>query len=355
MADLRAAMGLTGGPANPWALAENRSSRMGFLGSMGLRALMGLIDTPRQVFEASDEAKAGGAYNPAPVMNAAGMMAGARFPFVGPGEAGIFGGRLAATADRAMLARAEDMAAKGASRDQIWKHTGWFQGVDGKWRFEIPDRLSTMKGAGTTSEVTAKQGDTVGAAFFHPELYAAYPELAGIELQGSHVRRAGAAYSRADPLSDTGPMIRVGNDVKDPRRSLLHELQHGAQEIEGFAPGSNPYVLRPGTPAWDLYQERIKAMRTPLSREEFSRAANYDGLAPQKDYDSYLKTTRNIPANADRAAQEYAVQEAYRRYAGEVEARNVQTRMDMTPAERSAAPPWTTEDIPTWQQIVKPR
>jgi hypothetical protein len=44
---------------------------------------------------------------------------------------------------------------------------------------------------------------------------------------------------------------------------------------------------------------------------------------------------------------------AYRRLAGETEARNVQTRRDFTPEERRARPPWTTQDVPDEQQIVR--
>jgi hypothetical protein len=43
----------------------------------------------------------------------------------------------------------------------------------------------------------------------------------------------------------------------------------------------------------------------------------------------------------------------YRRLAGEVEARNVQKRMDMDAATRRATPPWSTEDVPRDQQIVR--
>jgi hypothetical protein len=45
---------------------------------------------------------------------------------------GTFGGRLAKTADHAKLAQAEELAARGAAREQIWNETGWFQGADGK-------------------------------------------------------------------------------------------------------------------------------------------------------------------------------------------------------------------------------
>lgn len=45
--------------------------------------------------------------------------------------------------------------------------------------------------------------------------------------------------------------------------------------------------------------------------------------------------------------------EAYRRLAGEVEARNVQKRMFMSPDERRATPPWATEDVPRDKQIIR--
>jgi hypothetical protein len=44
--------------------------------------------------------------------------------------------------------------------------------------------------------------------------------------------------------------------------------------------------------------------------------------------------------------------EGYRRLAGEVEARNVQTRLDMTPGQRREYAPWETEDVPREDQFV---
>jgi hypothetical protein len=45
--------------------------------------------------------------------------------------------------------------------------------------------------------------------------------------------------------------------------------------------------------------------------------------------------------------------ERYRRLAGEVEARNVETRADMTPEQRRAQPPGTTEDVLFGEQEVR--
>lgn len=50
-----------------------------------------------------------------------------------------FAGQKAKTADIYALATAEERLAKGQSAERVRKETGWFQGVDGLWRFEIPD------------------------------------------------------------------------------------------------------------------------------------------------------------------------------------------------------------------------
>ena len=44
--------------------------------------------------------------------------------------------------------------------------------------------------------------------------------------------------------------------------------------------------------------------------------------------------------------------EAYRRLAGEVEARNVQARADYSPEFRKAFLPWLTQDVPSTLQLV---
>ena len=44
---------------------------------------------------------------------------------------------------------------------------------------------------------------------------------------------------------------------------------------------------------------------------------------------------------------------SYYLLAGEAEARNVQTRMGLTPKQRKARPPWTTLDAPEEELLVR--
>jgi len=57
---------------------------------------------------------------------------------------GIVAGRKAATANLNKLDEAVKMAERGLGRDEIYKSTGWWKGVDDKWRFEIPDDAASL-------------------------------------------------------------------------------------------------------------------------------------------------------------------------------------------------------------------
>ena len=274
--------------------------------------------------------------------------------FMPLGKLAIFAGVGAKTANRALLDVAKDLAEHGLSRNDIWDSTGWFQGADKKWRFEIPDDISHFKGVSSISELMDKRGNTVKDVFYHQPAYEAYPGLGDIELTAS--RRGGpvrGSYQPGGGLSDA--MITIPH-INTPRThgTLLHEIQHGVQEAENFGKGGNTFTLKPGTPAWDIYQERLKAIREPTPKGKLEEMGV---LGPEYSYDDYLRehrqTLREDNLGLDRAAQEYAVTEAYRRMAGEVEARNVQARMFMTPAQRRAKPPWETQDIPDERQIVR--
>lgn len=254
---------------------------------------------------------------------ALGMM-GTGSPFSQAGTAGIFGGKLAGGADKTALARAEQMAAKGASRDAIWNETGWFKGADEKWRFEIPDdSLSVRKGYGAGIEYGG--GDAWGRfepKIAHEDLTAAYPGkfdyLAhdvkiqrGAEPQGRFMPE-GAGRNEEFYYSDKPvlPSLFVEAPTTKQARSIAsHELQHAVQDIEGFGSGASP----------DMYRS---AAKQSVSDESKLWPAMYD---------------------------------MYRRSLGEVEARNVQARLNMTPEERRATPPWRTQDVPDAEQIIPPR
>jgi len=266
----------------------------------------------------------------------------------------MFLGVGAKTADRVALAKAQEMAAKGVAPEQIWKDTGWFTGADNKWRFEIPDTASKWQtDPKLHSMIAGDKATPIGETFSHPELYAAYPQLREADLN-LMARPTGYKGMYQAGSEGSPPTVTLAPGALPSMRSTaLHELQHGIQDIEGFAKGGNTIGLRPGTPAWDIYQERLRAMTTPLDRDTYSKVAGFgpEG-ATEKEYRDYLKVIKKPSATADRMAQEYGVENAYRRQAGEVEARAVQSRADLTPEELRSKFPVASEDVLRENQFV---
>lgn len=246
-----------------------------------------------------------------------------------------FAGKLARTANLKALKTAEQMAGKGATKEDVFDATGWFRGADKQWRFEIPDTSAVFRNVGkdyppsmTVEDAKALLAEpklSVGDRFRHKELYAAYPEL----------RTTGLVpfLSRLEP--NTMAMVTTTPETMRPRvgfsslaavkpdatQTMLHELQHGIQRIEGFAPGGglrNPAVVRDAARTLNLRDANL----SDLQSTEEGRRAIYD---------------------------------SYRRLAGEVEARNVETRSRFPNSYDNPNPrPWETEEVPLSRQIVLP-
>ena len=277
---------------------------------------------------------------------------------VGNKQRGIFAGVKAKGADLKRQAAAEELANRGIGRDQIWQETGWFNDVDGSWKFEIDDSNSTVSDdarLGLKSQ-RGKKGTSQGDLLQHEGLYQNYPDTAGIPIDKKLDQSMQAAYfPEDDRIAITKKLVASGGDPL--RDANLHELQHAIQEREGFAVGGNPGSVDTPREAFDR-QARIN---------DVSRMANNidtaDGNVAQAkewaEYDKFYRTEEQWQEVADLGGWDEVKRlrdepyQKYQRLAGEAEARNVQTRMDYTPEQRQAAAPWTTLDVPESELIVR--
>lgn len=292
-----------------------------------------------------------------------------------PNRLNIFAGPSAKTADVGALAKAQEMAEAGASRDDIWKDTGWFTGADGKWRFEIDDSASraTVK----TNNYGLVDPDGGSGALFgdvvpHDQASAAYPDVANIDtLYG---RGYGGEYTPHQSrehlgLFDIQEEVRLrGKDPEGIRSVALHEGQHAIQRRENFARGGNPGEFKDGIYSHleNTRRERGDIFNAAFRSEELgidpldsiTQAARASGADPEKWRRVYIEyggeqglwdSIRDL----DTQMAQYNPQMQYQRLAGEVEARNVQARRDFTPEQRRATPPWQTQDVPDDAQILR--
>ncbi len=154
----------------------------------------------------------------------------------GNGKRWAFAGEKSETADRSLLARAEQMEAEGAESEDIRKETGWFKGNDGKWRYEIDD--SQMVGLPYDVENTET---TLDKLIKHDKLFKAYPQLRKLKVVIDTDFGAFAFYSRAEKLIKIQPTIFINGKLGvRGLNTLIHEIQHAIQHIEGFEDGTTP-------------------------------------------------------------------------------------------------------------------
>lgn len=257
---------------------------------MLVRALQEMIGRPKAATEAAGSLQRGGDYDPAPAVatamgmwapRTAGLAAGG-----GAGEAGIFGGRLAKTADHAKLAQAQELKTQGVPADTIRAQTGWHEGPDGQWRFEINDQgAKANNGMGPLDQTLE-----------HPELYEAYPHLRGTEsdVTGNWPGKNEGQVRYVDRNGQLTPRVEVAADTPEGRRStLLHEAQHLVQDHEGFTPGTHPAEFRGAADPYGEYQRtagEVEARNvtqrrdySPQERRNIPPDVTEDVLRPQQN------------------------------------------------------------------------
>lgn len=90
-----------------------------------------------------------------------------------------FAGAAAQTADLAALTLAKRSFSAGVTPERIWQDTGWAQGAEGGWRFEINDADARLRPeAHWVEQSRHAPGVPLARVLDHSHLLEAYPELA---------------------------------------------------------------------------------------------------------------------------------------------------------------------------------
>lgn len=258
----------------------------------------------------------------------------------------LAGVRGAAAADKAEernarmdnLSVARKMEEEKKDAKAIKMATGWERGADGKWRYEMPDaKIKDTMDVGGGHIVKRYEDDMLwnGGKLFDvidaSELFKAYPQLKGVRIDTDSIMNDMPSHGEYD--SKTNTITIHADELKYMNDILNHEIQHAIQGIEGFATGGSPTTIRGEVKKrFNEVTKQIKQLRAEGKEDEAKALIEKNrGL-----YDAY---TKNDDFNS------------YKSLAGEVEARNVQERMNMTPEERRKTLAESTEDVARKDQI----
>ena len=319
-----------------------------------------------------------------------------------------------------------EMEEAGKDGKTIWRATGWERGKDGQWRFELPDakvKLNVLN----AEEMKNTNGWYLYDFVEAKELFEAYPELNDIIVRIEDLGPSTSGYydSRSDEiylnsrkleddikvLSEFETLAENGTDganeelhvmrtklAKAINKTMVHEIQHAIQEIEGFAKGTSPEAAagldHSDDPAYSMqqrYKDRIRkrfANFTETARENLGiseeRIEDFKNEVAMFLYDKSKDKTESVSEEeASDILKHYAPDadatilhdfmidllkdyhavnafdpwmdsfHKYFRFAGETESRNIETRMQLSDKKRRETPPSATEDMTRAYQIVR--
>jgi hypothetical protein len=272
------------------------------------------------------------------------------------GSLGTYGGIGSKTANKQLLGKAKAALRRGEDAEAVRQRTGWFQDPTGDWKYEISDHQAELR--------TADDGTL---SLHHPELRRAYPDMvenlkietlpATDDLGREH--STWGMYSHDDNTARINERLLKPTFNKppayDPVGVLMHELQHGVQRREGHSPGTAPWsdaiTHLENTEYWPKRADLGDAIEKVRDERNFwfnkpenrnKSVADFDRQFPdwRERHDAAIKAWRDHPDIHDWRMDRY--------YSalGEVEARDTQNRLTLTPEQRRAAPPYRGEGIP---------
>lgn len=308
-----------------------------------------------------------------------------------------FAGEKARTADREKLDMAKKMEEEGKTPERIYEETGWFRGLDQKWKFEIDDSAAEFFPEGDAIlqnnpsykkfREMMENGETDKPEFWslweifegeigredkslsfylkHEKLFEQYPFLSYVKIRiedMSGKNREGYYDPVKNEIVLDGSLLNQYTKEKT-KGILLHEIQHAIQKYEGFTQGSNTKawedvrteikeILAGAVRNRDLwladigYNDFVKKSMMQVAKKEKTMQEHWEDVKKFKEnsefakqieasekevkyYEKHLAMVSNLPdgtwANAN---------EMYWNTAGEMEARAVTERKDLTEEER---------------------
>lgn len=308
----------------------------------------------------------------------------------------MFGGEKgAAEADKAEektyrmdnLKVAEEMERGKKDAKAIKLATGWERGVDGKWRYEMPDaKIKDMKDIGGGNIVKrfdddmlwndGKLSDVIDA----PGLFEAYPQLKDVRIDTDAIMND--MPSNGNYNAKTNTITIHADELKYMNSILNHEIQHAIQYIEGFGKGGSPEQMekefKEAQDEWKArayaheLEEKAKEMGGEYNQSEVEKALveeykDLDMSDELPDKETRIKGFNYFARGyADRSMDDTIKRfrlnestrsdfDSYKEYlklAGEVESRNVEKRLGMNDEERRNSLAEETEDVSRDEQIV---
>ncbi|MCI6694679.1 MAG: hypothetical protein MR469_03455, partial [Campylobacter sp.] len=290
----------------------------------------------------------------------------------------IFGGEKALGANKAKLKVAKDMAKNGAKDDEIWAKTGWYKDIDGKWKFEInalggevkavdhpfvtKDDFSEWKAQYidkklSLDELSELSGGKMGGKIDIAPIARAYNESENISIKELSGKYPNLKMSVAD-YADLGVYddYTIKTRIKTVRDMMDGKIYAGVYRLDDILDDEALFKAYPQLK--DMEVEITSIFDTGI-KGGFNKNSNKIILDDNLSKDELKSTLYHELQHAIQKVEGFATGGnskelgflEYNRLAGEVEARNEQTRL--IPSKLNAAKLERTTDFSDLEKIIK--
>jgi hypothetical protein len=330
-----------------------------------------------------------------------------------PMLAGIFIGPNAKTWSKRAAKEFEKLEKSGVSNEEAFKKTGTFRSPDGDLRQEISDRPSALRRERTQEldeelavvrgranmkadklrqaykdgKLTAEEAEaewakiqptlkaesdalekqrraagrlamtdtkaSLGKTLYHPEAFKAYPQLRELSARYQVMP---SQYPEGYLKPNAWELFAQGPTTESARSTMLHEMQHGIQELEDWGKGGWP-----SKSAYELTDGKVSQFLRQVQQSRERLTNEFGELTAQLGENAANKSSEGQRLISDLAGADEAIDALmygksfpiYQRLAGEAEARAVQQRMGYGPERLREIFPLSSYDVPLDQLIVK--
>jgi len=246
--------------------------------------------------------------------------------------------------------QAQEMERDGATPEKIWRDTRTIRGVDGAWRQEIDDsnsriliddpeivRLNSTNNRSTGMQTTGGRVYKADEVFDHEELYDAYPELRDFDV---------VFYDNREDLTSLGFL--------DPKNKLIGIGSHRStleDHIEWTKlAAADPYGDLPPLPPSGSRPANLDELRSFMAHElaghgvqqlepDFETGGQLISLDTVNTWNTIKDTEFDFTDPNNSRRTQLGVFDVYQGYAGEIDARSIQQRLDFDDNDRRQTMP----------------
>lgn len=190
--------------------------------------------------------------------------------------------------------QAQQMASRNISNEQTRQKTGWFQDKNGDWKYEFSDKDMAIKNIRYEQNKNYKLGNILK----HDTLFELYPELKQLNVKIDNTNKISGNYNKNSKTITLSKQLL--NNSKRLEGTLIHEVQHAIQDIEGFEKGTTSKLSK------ERYYNNLGEIEADNTRKRFidEKYNNRDvrNEAPEsskanpkhRNYDNYINNRTTL-------------------------------------------------------------